>query len=423
MAIDHCTLPNSVREQPTASSTFRRVTASVALVLAALGCVTAERAFAERNYGPGVTDTEIKIGQTMPYSGPLSAYGAIGRAQLAYFAKLNAEGGINGRKVTLISLDDGYNYARTIEHVRKLVEQDQVLLLFSLIGKSPNLAIRNYANAHHVPHLFVASGDSAWADYAHFPWTMGWMPPNRLKARIYGKHILSTRPKARIGLLYANDDYAHEYVQGFKESLGDKAATMIVSEQTVEQTDSTLDTQIYTLKASGADTLFSALQGKRTSQALHKMAEIGWRPLHYVAVSSTVTRAILERAGVENTAGLISAHYAKDIDFTKYREDLDVKAYAAWAKAYYAGDAYDGIASYGYQAAQALEYVLRRCGDDLTRENVMRVATNMRDVELPLMLPGVRVNTRPTDYEPIKQLQMLRFDGKNWETIGGIIGS
>jgi ABC-type branched-subunit amino acid transport system substrate-binding protein len=390
-------------------------------LLAALS-TTATSLVAQKRYGPGVTELEIKIGQTMPYSGPFSAYGAIGRAQLAYFAKLNAEGGINGRKVRLISLDDGYNYSKTIEQVRRLVEQDQVLLLFSLIGKSPNLAIRNYANAHRVPQLFVASGDSAWADYEHFPWTMGWMPANTLKAHTYAAHILRTRPNAHIGLLYANDDYAHEYVDGFKKGLGDKAATMIVGEQTVEQTDATLDTQIYALKAAGADTLFSAMLGKRTSQALRKMAEIGWRPLHYVAVSSTVTKAALERAGLENITGLISAHYAKDIDFRKYGGDPDVKAYGAWAKLYYAGDAYDGIASYGYQTAQALEHVLRGCGDDLTRENVMRMATSMKDIDLPLMLPGVRVNTGATDYHPIKQLQMLRFDGKNWETIDGLTG-
>ena len=367
-----------------------------------------------------MTDTEIKIGQTMPYSGPISAYGAVGHAELAYFAKLNAEGGINGRKVTLISLDDGYNYARTLEQVRRLVEKEQVLLLFSVIGKSPNLAIRNYANAHGIPQLFAASGDGAWADPGHFPWTMGWMPSNRLKAKLLAEHILSTRPGARIGLLYANDDYAHDYVQGFKEGLGHKAATMIVGEQTVEQTDATLDTQIHALRASGADVLFSAMLGKRTSQALRKIAEIGWRPPHYVAVSSSVTRSVLEHAGLGNAAGLISAHYAKDIDFTKYREDPDVEAYAAWAKVYYDGDAYDGIASYGYQLAQTLEYVLRRCGDDLTRSNVMRIATNMKDVELPLLLPGVRLHTSPTDYRPITQLQMLRFDGKHWEPLGGI---
>jgi len=392
------------------------------LVLACALCLLLplDSACAQKPGGPGLADTEIKIGQTMPYSGPISAYGAVGRAELAYFAKLNAEGGINGRKVTLISLDDGYNYARTLEQVRRLVEEDQVLLLFSLVGKSPNLAIRSYANAHGIPHLFAASGDSALADHVRFPWTMGWTPPNRLKAKIYAAHILSTRPDARIGLLYANDDYAHDYIQGFKEGLGDKAAAMIVSEQTVEQTDATLDAQIYALRSSGVDVLFSAMLGKRTSQALHKIAEIGWRPLHYVAVPSSVTRSVLERAGPENAAGLISAHYAKDIDFTKYREDPDVKAYAAWARAYYDGDAYDGIASYGYQLAQTLEYVLRRCGDDLSRNNVMRVATSMKDVELPLLLPGVRLNTSPADYHPIKQLQLLRFDGRDWQPLGGI---
>ncbi|PWT73914.1 MAG: branched-chain amino acid ABC transporter substrate-binding protein [Proteobacteria bacterium] len=390
-----------------------RVVFAATAALAAVATCSA----AERKYGPGVTDTEIKIGQTMPYSGPLSAYGAIGRAQLAYFAKLNADGGINGRKVRLISLDDGYNYAKTVEAVRRLVEQDGVLLLFGLVGKSTNLAIRRYANVNHVPHLFIASGASDWADAVHFPWTMGWAPTYTLKARLYATHILNNLPHARIGLLYANDDYAHEYVRGFKEALGTNATAMIIAEQTVEQTDAALDAQIHALRALGVDTLVSAMEGKRTSQALRKMAEIGWHATHYVAVASTVTKVILERAGVANTVGLISAHYAKDIDFAKYREDPDVRAYDAWAKSYYAGDPYDGLASYGYQAAQALEYVLRRCGEDLTRENVMRVATTMKDVELPLMLPGVRVSTSPTDYHPIKQLRMLRFDGDSWEVM------
>jgi branched-chain amino acid transport system substrate-binding protein len=388
----------------------------------AVGVSFVNLASAEKRYGPGVTDTEIKIGQTMPYSGPLSAYGAIGRAQLAYFAKVNAEGGINGRKITLISLDDGYNPAKTVEHARRLVEQDQVLLLFSSVGTAPNMAIHKYVNAHGVPHLFVAGGDSAWADHSHFPWTMGWMPAYQLEARLYARDILKTRPTARIGLLYVNDDYGRDYAKGFKEGLGDKAATMIVSEQTYELTDATLDTQLYALKASGADTLFSAMAGKHASQAIRKMAEIDWRPEHYTGVPSTSIKGILEPAGLENAAGLMSAYYAKIIDAPGWKDDPAVKAYYAWAKQYYDGDAYDGIANYGYQVAQALEYVLRRCGDDLTRENVMRVATGMKNVEFPLLLPGVRVNTSPIDYHPIKQFQMMRFNGKNWELVGGIVG-
>jgi branched-chain amino acid transport system substrate-binding protein len=378
---------------------------------------------ADKRYGPGVSDSEIKIGQTMPYSGPLSAYGAIGRAQRAYFAKVNDDGGINGRKITLISLDDGYNPAKTVEHVRRLVERDQVLLLFGSVGTVPNMAIRKYVNAHGVPHLFVAGGDSAWADYSHFPWTMGWMPAYRLEAGLYAKDIMKVRPNARIGLLYQNDDYGRDYVHGFKEGLGDKAATMIVGEQTYELTDPTLDTQLYALKASGADTLFSAMGGKHASQAIRKMAEIGWRPLHYTGVPSTSIKGILEPAGVENAVGLTSAWYAKYIDFNKFQDDPGVRGYFAWAKKYYDGNPEDGIAVFGYEVAQALEYVLRRCGDDLTRANVMRVATSMKDVEFPLLLPGVRVNTSPTDYHPIKQFQMMRFNGKNWEFVGGIVGS
>ena len=377
---------------------------------------------AEKRYGPGVSDTEIKIGQTMPYSGPLSAYGAIGRAELAYFAKINAEGGINGRKVTLISLDDGYNPAKTVEHVRRLVEQEQVLLLFGSVGTAPNMAIRRYVNSHSVPHLFVAGGDSAWADPSHFPWTMGWMPAYQLEAKLYAKDILKVRPTARIGLLYLNDDYGRDYAKGFKEGLGDKAATMIVSEQTYELTDPTLDTQLYSLKASGADTLFSAMAGKHASQAIRKIAEIGWHPLHYTGVPSTSIKGILEPAGLDNAVGLTSAWYAKYIDFNKFKDDPGVRAYAVWAQKYYDGNPEDGIAIFGYEVAQALEYVLRRCGDDLTRENVMRVATSMKDVEFPLLLPGVRVNTSPTDYHPIKQFQVMKFNGRNWEFVGGVVG-
>jgi branched-chain amino acid transport system substrate-binding protein len=395
---------------------------AVTLILAVFAVLFASLAVADKRYGPGVTDTEIKIGQTMPYGGPLSAYGAVGRAQLAYFAKVNAQGGINGRKITLISLDDAYNPAKTVEHVRRLVEQDQVLLLFGSVGTVPNIAIRRYVNALGVPHLFVAGGDSAWGDYVHFPWTMGWMAPYRLEARLYARDILKTRPEARIGLLYENDDYGRDYVQGFKEGLGSKAATMIVSEQTYELTDATVDTQIYALKAAGADTLFSAMGGKYASQAIRKIAEIGWRPVHYTGVPSTSIKGILEPAGLDNAVGLISAWYAKYIDFNKFKDDPGIKAYFAWAKQYYDGDPEDGIAIFGYEVAQALEYVLRRCGDDLTRESVMRVATSMKDVEFPLLLPGVRANTSSTDRYPIKQFQMMRFNGKTWDFVGGIVG-
>jgi branched-chain amino acid transport system substrate-binding protein len=381
-----------------------------------------DSADAEKRYGPGVTDTEIKIGQTMPYSGPVSAYGAVGRAQLAYFAKVNAEGGINGRKITLISLDDGYNPARAVEAARRLVEQDNVLLLFSSAGTATNLATRRYLNARRVPHLFVAGGDSAWADHGHFPWMIGWMPAYQLEASLYAKDILKTHPRARIGLLYAADDYGRDYAEGFKKALGDRAASMIVSEQTFQWSDPTVDSQIFALKASGADTLFSAMGGKHASQAIRRMVEIGWRPLHYTGVPSTSIKSILEPAGLGNATGLISAYYAKAHDDPSWKNDPAIKAYSVWAAKYYDGNADDGIAAYGYQVAQALEHVLRRCGDDLTRENVMHVATSMRDVEFPMLLPGVRVNTSATDHRPIEQFQMMRFNGKTWELVGGIVG-
>ncbi len=374
-----------------------------------------------KRYGPGVTDTEIRIGQTMPYSGSLSAYGAIGKAHLAYVAKINAEGGINGRKIKLISLDDGYNPAKTVEHVRRLVEQDQVLLVFGSVGTAPNMAIRKYVNTQRVPHLFVAGGDSGWADPGKFPWTMGWQPPYREEAKLYARHIVQTRPRSRIGLLYANDDYGRDYAQGFKDGLGAGNVGMVVSEQTFQWTDPTIDTQVFALQASGADTVFSAMGGKHASQAIRKMAEIGWRPAHYTGVASTPVKAILEPAGLSNAAGLISAWYTKYVDVDKFKKDPAGKAYFEWAKIYYDGDPEDGLAIYGYEVAQALEYVLRNCGDNLTRENVMRVATGMNNVSFPVFLTGVRASTSPTDYRPIKNLQMMRFNGKSWDFFGDVV--
>ncbi len=369
---------------------------------------------AEKHYGPGVTDTEILIGQTIPYSGPASAYGTIGKAQIAYFAAVNAAGGINGRKVRLLSLDDAYMPPRTVEHVRRLVEQENVLLMFSSVGTATNLAVRKYLNAKGVPQLFVAGGDSAWGDHAHYPWTMGWMPSYRHEASLYAQHILKTRPNAKIALFSLNDDYGRDYVAGFRDALGDKAKTMIVAEQTYEASDPTVDTQIVSLKASGADTLMSAMAGKHASQAIRRMAEIGWKPVHYTGVASASVRGILEPAGLENAAGLISAYYAKAPDTIAFAQDVAILAYLDWARKYYDGNANDGIAAHGYQVAQALEYVLRKCGDDLTRGNVMRVATSMTNVEFPMLFPGIRVTTSKTDYYPIEDLVLLRFDGRNW---------
>ena len=388
--------------------------------LAAGALVLSTAAIAQKRYDPGVTDTEIKIGQTMPYSGPISAYGAIGRAQLAYFEKINAEGGINGRKVRLISLDDGYNPAKAVEQVRRLVEQDDVLLIFNSVGTATNLAVRKYLNAKKVPQLLTSGGDSAWGDYEHYPWTMGWMPTYRDEARLYARHILQNRPNAKIAVLYLNDDYGREYLQGLKDGLGDKAARMIVAVQSYEVSDPTVKSQVVELMASGADTFFSATIGKHSTQAITAVWELGWRPQYYAAVSATPKIAILKPAGLEKAVGMITAYYAKDPTIARWQNDPAVRDYWEWAKKYYDGDPTNGLATFGYQVAQVMEYILRQCGDDLTRENVMRVATSMQNVKFPLLVPGVTVNTTPTDYYPIDQFELLRFNGDSWDAISDV---
>ncbi|MFN0313921.1 MAG: ABC transporter substrate-binding protein [Burkholderiales bacterium] len=374
--------------------------------------LASQPAGAEKKYSPGASDSEIKIGQTMPYSGPVSAYGAIGRAQAAYFDKVNAEGGINGRKIKLISLDDGYSPAKTVEHTRRMVEQDEVLLMFNSVGTATNKSVRKYLNQKQVPQLFVAGGDSGWSDYKQFPWTIGWMPSYRSEAKLYAQHILKHRPNAKIGVLYLNDDFGKDYLAGFKEGLGERAT--IVLAEPYEMFYATVDSQVVSLKAAGVDTLFTATAGKHASQALRKIWDIGWKPAIYTAVPAVSPRTVLEPAGAHHAVGMITAYYAKDPNSSRYKDDPVIKEYHAWAKQYYSGDARDGIAAYGYQMAQVLEYVLRKCGDDLTRENIMRVATSMQDVEFPMLIAGVKANTSPTDYRPLEQLVMTRFDGKEW---------
>jgi branched-chain amino acid transport system substrate-binding protein len=383
----------------------------------------ANYAAAEKHYDAGVTDTEIKIGQTIPYSGALSVYGQIGRVQLAYFAKINAEGGINGRKVKLISLDDGYLPPKAVEQVRKLVEEEQVLLIFNSVGTATNVVVRQYLNARKIPHLFVAGGDVAWGDYQRYPWTIGWGGSYQLEAKQYAKHILVNRPNAKIAILSLNDDYGRDYVKGFKDGLGERASSMIVSEQTYEYSDPTVDSQIVTLKASGADTFFGALAGKHASQSYRKMYDIGWRPQVYISVPASSPRGVLKPAGLQTAVGFITAYYGKSPEFPSMRSDPAMKEYFAWANRWFPeGDAEDGIVTYGYQVAQALEYVLRSCGDNLLRENVMRVATHMDHVVLPMLYPGVTATTSPTDYFPLEQFQMFRFTGENWVPFGPIVG-
>ena len=392
------------------------------IVLTALSAIGSGAAFAEKKYGPGVTDSEIKIGQTMPYSGPASAYGTIGKSEIAYFKMINDQGGINGRKINLISLDDSYSPPRTVEQIRKLVEEEQVLFTFQTLGTAANTAIQKYMNAKQVPQLFVSTGATKWGDPAHFPWTMGWQPTYQHESHIYAKYLLQTKPDAKIGVLYQNDDYGKDYLKGFKDGLGDKAAKMIVAEVTYEPSDATVDSQIVTLQGSGADTFFNITTPKFAAQAIRKSYDIGWRPLHFLNVVSTSVAAVLQPAGLEKSVGLISIGYVKDPTDPLWKDDKAVKDYLAIMKKYYPdGNTNDSLNIYGMSVAQTLVQVLKQCGDDLTRENVMRQAANLKDLEIPTLLPGIRINTSPTDFYPIEQVQLIRFDGKTWVRFGELL--
>ena len=392
------------------------------IVLTALSAIGSGAAFAEKKYGPGVTDSEIKIGQTMPYSGPASAYGTIGKSEIAYFKMINDQGGINGRKINLISLDDSYSPPRTVEQIRKLVEEEQVLFTFQTLGTAANTAIQKYLNAKQVPQLFVATGATKWGDPTRFPWTMGWQPTYQHESQIYAKYLLQTKPDAKIGVLYQNDDYGKDYLKGFKDGLGDKAAKMIVAEVTYEPSDATVDSQIVTLQGSGADTFFNITTPKFAAQAIRKSYDIGWRPLQLLNVVSTSVAAVLQPAGLEKSVGLISIGYVKDPTDPLWKDDKAVKDYLAIMKKYYPdGNTNDSLNIYGMSVAQTLVQVLKQCGDDLTRENVMRQAANLKDLEIPTLLPGIRINTSPTDFYPIEQVQLIRFDGKTWVRFGELL--
>ena len=395
-----------------------------ACVAALFIALTTTQALADKKYGPGVTDTEIKLGQTMPYSGPASSLGIIGKAEMAYFAMVNASGGVNGRKITLISLDDGFSPPRTVEQTRRLVESEQVLGLFSPIGTAPNTAIHKYVNANKIPHLFIGSSLMRWADPEHFPWTIQTLrPPFVVDAKFFADHVLKTRPDAKIAVLYQNDDYGKEYLKSLKDALGNKAGTMIVAEASYDLTDPSIDSQIVTLKGSGADTLADFSTPKFGAQAIRKSYDIGWKPLHLIAFLAASVSAVLKPAGLEKSVGLVSTAVAKDPSDPQWRDDAAVKAYRAWAKQWYPeGDAEDWGNVSGYNAAQLMVEVLKQCGDDLTRENLLRQATNIKDVQLPMMLPGIKINTSPTDYLPVEQAQLMRFNGERWVRFGDIVG-
>jgi branched-chain amino acid transport system substrate-binding protein len=371
---------------------------------------------------PGVTDKEIKIGNINPYSGPASAYGTIGKSIAAYFKMVNAEGGIHGRMVNFISYDDSYSPPKALEQTRKLVEQDNVLLVFQPLGTPGNTAIQGYLNGKKVPQLFVATGATKWGDPKKFPWTMGWQPNYQSEGRIYADYILKNYPNAKIGILYQNDDYGKDYVKGLKDGLGAKAKTMIVSEQPYEVADPTVDSQIIALKASGADVFFNASTPKFAAQSIKKMAEIGWKPAHFLNQVSNSVGGVLKPAGFENAEGIYSTGYLKDQNDPQWKDDPGMKKWFAFMDKYYPeGDKTSSFNVYGYTVAQNLHKVLLAAGKNLTREGVMKAAANMKDLELDLLLPGIKVNTSPTDFYPIEQNQMMRFKGGKWEFFGPII--
>jgi branched-chain amino acid transport system substrate-binding protein len=367
----------------------------------------------------GVTATEIKIGNTNPYSGPASAYGTIGKVIGAYFKKVNDEGGINGRKINYISYDDQYSPPKTVEMVRKLVEQDQVAFLFQTLGTPPNSAIHKYMNEKKTPQLFVATGATKWNDPKNFPWTMGFQPNYQTEGRIYSAYILKNVPDAKVGILYQNDDYGKDYLKGFEDGLGDAAKKLIVMKQSYEVTDPTIDSQIVNLKNSGANVFFNITIPKFAVQAIKKSHDIGWKPLHFLNNVSSSLGTVLKPAGLDASKGLITALYMKEITDPQWKNDKGFLDWVAFMKKYYPEGALDDQANaYGYNVAILMAQVLKQCGSDLSRENIMRQAANVKNLDLPLLLPGIKVNTGPTDFAPIEQEQLAKFDGERWALFG-----
>ncbi|UWU93836.1 ABC transporter substrate-binding protein [Bradyrhizobium sp. CB1015] len=401
------------------------VRSQVALLWAALALCTATSsgALAQKKYDSGASDTEIKIGNIMPYSGPASAYAAIGRTEEAYFNKINAEGGINGRKIKFISYDDGYSPPKTVEQARKLVESDNVLLIFGSLGTSTNSAIRKYMNEKKVPQLFVASGASKWNDPKQYPWTMGWQPSYASEARIYAKYIMKEKPDGKIGVLYQNDDFGKDYLLGLKEGLGAKAS-MIVREEAYDISETAIDERVVKLKATGADIFISFTNQKFAAEGIKKAAEINWHPMQIISNVSASVSGVLEPAGIEISQGVLSATYTKDGSDPQWNADDGMKKFYNFLAQYQPkANKLDAGVVFGYAAAQTMVKVLQMCGDDLTRENVMKQAASLKDFEPDTLLPGIKINTAPDNFAPIEQLQMMRFKGKKWELFGDIISS
>jgi branched-chain amino acid transport system substrate-binding protein len=398
--------------------------AIASLAAFAVIAATSSSALAQKKYDIGATDTEIKIGNIMPYSGPASAYGVIGKTEEAYFKKINAEGGINGRKITFVSYDDAYSPPKTVEQARKLVESDEVLLIFNSLGTAMNSAIQKYLNTKKVPQLFVATGATKWNDPKEFPWTMGWQPNYQSETQIYAKVILKQTPNAKIAVMYQNDDYGKDYLKGLKDGLGAKAASMIVAEESYETSEPTIDTHIVKLKSTNADVFINVASPKFAAQAIKKMAEIGWKPVHYLNNVSGSIGGVITPAGIENAQGIISSAYLKDPTDPQWKTDAGMKAWNEFLDKYFPeANRTDASVIYGYTVAQTLAHVLKQCGDNLTRENVMKQAASIKDLELGGLLPGVKVNTSATDFAPLSQLQLMKLQGNTWERFGEILSA
>jgi branched-chain amino acid transport system substrate-binding protein len=393
---------------------FLQSSAAAAAFAAGAGSARADNA-------PGITDTEIKIGQTMPYSGPASAYGVIGRTEAAYFKMINDQGGINGRKINFISLDDAYSPPKTVEQVRRLVEDEKVAFLFQTLGTAPNLAIRQYLNDNKVPQLFVSTGAAVFSDPQHFPWTIGYNPNYQTEAHIYAKEILKTKPDGKIAVLYQNDGFGKDYLIGLKAELGDHAG-MIVKEASYETSEPTVDSQVVTLQGSGADIFVIGATPKFAAQAIRKSADLGWDATRYLSNVSPSIATVLKPAGLEKSKGLITAYYGKDPTDARWKDAPDLKAWQAFCDKYMSQKEFvDANATYAFAAASTMAQVLKQCGNDLSRDNVMKQAANVKDFEPPMVLPGMKINTSPTNFSPIRQMQLAKFDGQSWQLFGDLL--
>lgn len=403
------------------NKTNRRSVIAGALAAAALAGF-ATGAQAQKKYDTGATDKEIRIGHIVPYSGPVSAYGTIGKSIAAYFQKVNDDGGINGRKVNFISLDDAYNPAKTVEAARKLVEQDEVLLLFAPLGTAQNTAILKYMNQKKVPHLFLATGATRWGDYKNYPWTMGWQPTYQAEGKIYAEYIQKNHPNAKIAVLYQNDDFGKDNLKGFLDGMGDKAKTMVVSQLTYEVTDPTVDSQLALLKGTGADVFVNLSTPKFAAQIIKKLPEIGWKPVHFLSSVSQSIQSVLTPAGKDNAVGVITSQYLRDPSDPQFKDSKEVREYKAWFDKYYpTGNYADSLNVIGYSSAQTLHHVLQRAGDNLTRANIMKIAASL-DMQLPMLYPGINLKTAADDYYPVERLQPVRFNGERYEPLGPVLG-